>query len=294
MNSDNYREKRSHSSDLIPFSYYDSQIPDYFPSVPLHCHKEFELNRITSGKGEFTVGDDKLTAAAGDIIIIPPDIIHGVYRIGDNILKYDTVVFSSDIFTGGISDRTALEYTIPIINHTLRLPSKISQEHPMYSQITAYADNAVKAAVSNNALNDMILRGNLLCLFAEILRFSDIRQAAVNAVNYSRLVKPSIEYINKHFSERITIQQLADISHLSSSYFMKAFRHCAGTGAIEYVNQIRIKAVCEILRSKRTCIADAAFDCGFTNLSNFNRQFRKHTGLSPIEYSKRFYTDKTE
>ena len=55
-----YKENRDHSSELIPFSYYKSQIPDYFPNVPLHWHKEFELNYILSGQGEFIIGDEKL------------------------------------------------------------------------------------------------------------------------------------------------------------------------------------------------------------------------------------------
>ena len=288
MKTTDYREKREHSSDLVPYSYYDSQIPDFFPNVPLHCHKEFELKLINSGCGEFTVGNDKFTAEAGDIVIIQPHILHAVYRNGDCILKYDTIVFSSDMLMSEDDSRASLEYLLPLVNHSLTLTPKISKKDSIYSQIAVYADNAVKAAVNNTALSDIMLKGTLICLFAEILKNTAYHVTHIDTVNYSELVKPSIKYINEHFPEKITIQQLADISHLSSSYFMKAFRQCAGMGAIEYVNQIRIKAVCEILRNSRICISQAAFDCGFTNLSNFNRQFKKQTGISPKEYSKRF------
>ena len=86
--------------------------------------------------------------------------------------------------------------------------------------------------------------------------------------------------------EKITIEQLANTAHMSKSYFMGTFKKQVGMGAINYINQLRIKSACELLRSKNQNVSEIAFSCGFTNLSNFNRQFRRQIGITPKEYAK--------
>ena len=87
-------------------------------------------------------------------------------------------------------------------------------------------------------------------------------------------------------SENITIADLAGQVNLSQSYFMQKFREMAGMGAAEYLNRLRIQKACEEILSGSS-ISGAAFDCGFRNLSNFNRQFRMMVGCTPREYRGR-------
>ena len=104
------------------------------------------------------------------------------------------------------------------------------------------------------------------------------------------MIRPAIEYINDNFSEAVTVEKLAEITHISKSYFMRLFKETAGVGAIEYLSQLRIKKVCEILLKTDKTAAEAAFECGFRNISNFNRQFRKFAGCTPKEYRKAYRT----
>ena len=67
---------------------------------------------------------------------------------------------------------------------------------------------------------------------------------------------------------------------------MSKFKQFAGISAIEYITQLRIKKACEMLLETDCTSAQAAFDSGFRNLSNFNRQFRKIMGCSPNKYRK--------
>lgn len=106
-------------------------------------------------------------------------------------------------------------------------------------------------------------------------------------VKKSSLMRPTIEYINEHFTEPLTIDQLAGVVHLSKSYFMGAFKRETGVGAMEYIAQLRLKLARELLRDTDKSVADIAFECGYHNLSNFNRQFRSAGGCSPKEYRSR-------
>lgn len=283
-----YREKRVHSSRLVPFSYYESRLPDYFSNVPLHWHKEFELNYILAGQGEFICGDDRFSFEEGDMIILQPDVLHAVCQSGDTVKLYDTLVFSADMLVGTGDDRSSLELFLPLVNGSFVISSKISKSHSRYKELEACVKEIFRNAKKNTPLNDIILKSELLRFFAILAESDDLRPADCTNTARSERIRPALEFINEHFNESITIEQLAEISHLSKSYFMSCFKNAAGIGAIEYVNQIRIKEVCECLRTEDRTISEIAFACGFTNLANFNRQFLGQIGVSPKEYRKRY------
>ena len=84
------------------------------------------------------------------------------------------------------------------------------------------------------------------------------------------------------------MEKLAEITHLSKSYFMDRFKQAAGVGAVEYLIQLRIKKACELLVNTEKTTAEIAFECGFRNLSNYNRQFKRIVGCTPNEYRRTF------
>lgn len=284
MATEIFKEKRIHSSRLVPFSYYESRLPDYFSNVPLHWHKEFEVNYIRNGQGEFICGDDRFCFEKGDIIVVQPDMLHAVRPGSDEVTLYDTLVFSAEMFVGAGGDRSALEFFIPLAEGLMLVDTGITQSHERYSELVACVREIFKSAKKNTPLNDIVLKSELLRFFAILAESGSVHPAARGASAKSELIRPALSYINEHFRESITIEQLAEASHLSKSYFMSCFKNAAGVGAIEYINQIRVKAVCERLRAGGGNISEIAFECGFANLANFNRQFKRQVGASPKEY----------
>ena len=100
------------------------------------------------------------------------------------------------------------------------------------------------------------------------------------------MIRTALEYINAHYTENITISFLAVLSHMSKNYFMRIFKETAGVGAIGYINQLRIRKSCELLVHSRKNIAEIAYECGFSNISHFNRQFLKQNRMQPGQYRK--------
>jgi AraC-like DNA-binding protein len=99
-------------------------------------------------------------------------------------------------------------------------------------------------------------------------------------------IAPSIEFILNNYNKRITNEMLAQISSLSVVYFRKLFTETLGVSPIAYLNNLRIKKAKEILSSDYDSLSDVANLLGFSNLYDFSRTFKKHTGLSPSAYSK--------
>ena len=130
----------------------------------------------------------------------------------------------------------------------------------------------------------MLIKGELMRMLWLLNEAGDIQNIDAGKNVVSEMIRPAIEYMSGHFSERISISELAKEVCLSESYFMRIFREASGMSATEYLNHLRVKAVCAQLASTTNSIAEAAFGCGFGNLSNFNRIFRRITGVTPREY----------
>ncbi|MCM1489185.1 MAG: AraC family transcriptional regulator [Firmicutes bacterium] len=283
-----YEEKKRHSSKLIPFSYYKSLIPDYFANVPMHWHGEFEINYIISGRAEFICGSDRFISSKGDIIVIPPNMLHAIYPCENSRQLYDTVVFSAEMLGAAENSRCSAECIRPLTNGMCEINTHITAEHIYYDELKTSAENIFSCAKGSSPWLDMLMKSELLRFFWLLEESGDISEAHENTLNKSGIIRSAIEYINENFSENITVERLAEISHVSQSYFMRRFKQTVGAGAIEYLSQIRINKVCELLARTNKTAAEIALECGFRNLSNFNRQFKSIMGCTPKEYRKNY------
>lgn len=282
MNKICSKENRVHSSGEKPYSYYECSIPDGFACVPMHWHSEFELNYIREGSAEFICGEEKFNSSKGDIVITQPNILHSIYPRENTRQVYDTLVFSSELFGGSEQDRYFAECIRPLINGSMRLPVRITSGHHYYAELSLSAENIFSCARGDSPQLDMLLR-------SEIMRFFWLleTEAKAAAVHTDSVIRPALEYIAEHYSECITISHLAAAVHLSESYFMNRFKEYVGLSAIEYISHFRIEKACKELAGSKKSVMEIAFECGFSNLSNFNRQFRRIAGCSPTEYRKR-------
>ncbi len=281
----NTEEKRRHSSGLVPFSYYKCRVPEYFANVPLHWHTEFEINYILSGCGEFICGADRFTANTGDIVIIPPNRLHAIYPHDGCSIRYDTIVFSAELLGSFGNDRCTAECIRPLLSGAALRNGRITPSHVYYTELQTTAENIFSCAKGSSARLDMLLKSELLRLFWLLEETGDITFSDGDSLRSEQL-RPVLRYIEEHFREELSVAQLAETAHLSRSYFMALFKECAGVSAVEYISQLRIKAACEQLTASQKTIAETASDCGFRNISNFNRMFRRIAGCTPVEYRR--------
>ena len=286
-------EKRQHSTPFIPYSYYECRIPEYFMNVPMHWHSEFEINCILYGKGEFICGDHKFITSEGDILLLPPNMLHAAYPYENNDLVYDALVFHPVMLGANSNDRCTTECIRPVMNGTIKINLPIRSTLNNYSELKSTVERIFSYAHGNRSQLDLLLKSELLRLFW-LIENDEKNICRTDAdISYSEIVRPALEFMMKNFQEDISIEQLAELVHLSKSYFMGCFKKAVGVGAIEHLTQLRINAACEALSNTDTLISDIAFNCGYSNLSNFNRQFKKIVGCSPNEYKKRNTTSRS-
>lgn len=100
------------------------------------------------------------------------------------------------------------------------------------------------------------------------------------------LISNALSYVSDHYMEKIRIKTLAGQCHISETHFRRLFSSYMNMSPLEYINLVRIQNACEMLRKTDYMVSDVAFDCGFTVLSTFNRNFKQVMGCSPYEWRK--------
>lgn len=279
-------EKRTHSTVFVPYSYYHCTLSEHFKYVPLHWHREFEISYISEGTGCFRCENNLITGCKGDIIIIPPNTPHSVMRSGTRSVCYDTLVFNKNLLSDPSGSRAYIELLQPIIDGRLKFSTRISKNNCRYMELKTAIENIISCAKKNSAKYDLLMKCELLRLVWLLLESEETHYSVSETARCPEGIRKAIDFILDNYPDNITIEQLADVAHLSKSCFMDKFKRETGQSAVTYINGIRIKNACEILISTNKSASLAAFESGFRNISNFNRQFLKYVGCSPSKYRK--------
>lgn len=275
-------EKVKHATEQVPYTYYKSKIPENVLSVPPHWHREFEINFVREGSAVFRVGEKEYEAGAGDILLIQPDAVHYIYS-REGFCIYDTLVFSMDMLGGG-ADRANREHIAQIRDGRIEILPIVRKSDACYQSFCTCIENIFTYA-TRSALDDIMVKSHLLEMIYLLIQKGYTALSDIQTVK--KTLKPILEYIAEHVGEEMNIRDLAGLAHLSESYFMAQFKKQTGMSAVEYIHKLRIEMAQEMLRNGDLSVLQIAGECGFKNISNFNRCFKKHTGKTPLAYKNR-------
>ena len=155
------KENRQHSSALVPYSVYQCLLPEVLPGVPMHWHREFEINRILGGQGQVILGEEKYVVSEGDIVIIPPNVLHGAYAIEGSSFIYDALVFSHSILGTDSNDRSTARYVRPITSGQRKIIMLVTDSNDRYDECKKCVDEIFYSANENKSLSDLLLKSAL-------------------------------------------------------------------------------------------------------------------------------------
>jgi AraC-like DNA-binding protein len=137
----------------------------------------------------------------------------------------------------------------------------------------------------------LALKADLLKLLVLLGRYfrKDVEQQSdvIELYNHHRdALTKAILYIDIHYSESITIEDISHIAMLSQSYFSFLFKTVTNKTFVEYLNSRRIQHAMEMLNQTDELVVDVCFESGFKNVNHFNRTFKNIVGISPTQFRK--------
>lgn len=270
--------------------YKPSKIPDYVLRVGLHWHNEFEINIMRDGVAICRIGTEVYELHKGDIVIKIPVILHETHIQDGGFAYYDTMIFHADFFGMGKYERSYIEVLGRLINQKDTIKNPIRPTDKGYDKISSLLDDAVSAAKLDSPVSDILLKSRLIGLLYELVEGGYIVKNEYSAKRDAdmEVLQPVLKYIADNYTADIKISHLARLTARSDTAFMALFKKVMGVTAMEYITHLRINASCEMLRYTDQKIIDIAQNCGYYNLSNYNRIFRKKIGVTPKEFRSQF------
>ena len=145
--------------------------------------------------------------------------------------------------------------------------------------------------VTDNLSSQLFIRAGLLNMLAVFSSYSLLTEPEKEDDYRVEIIKSALDFIRSHYQEKIYIRDLAQQANMNEQYFCRFFKKALGKSPISYLNAYRIKQAIILLQTTDMAVMEICLDCGFYNLGNFLREFKKDTGLTPLQYRKH-YVDK--
>lgn len=288
----NYHEDKAHTTSDFPYITYLCSIPRDFRSVPLHWHCEVELIVIKKGRGCVTSDLSRLSVSAGDIVMIRPGQLHSIEQEESQIMEYENIIFKPELLISGESDLCAEKYITPLMLGTISADTHITSSLSYYQMVAECIRQIDLLCGTRPVGYQLAVKGHLFQLF--FLLISNRKETKKETAPAARMkslekMKTVLKYVEEHYSERITIDDMAAVTFYSKSHFMKFFKSHMGTGFIDYLNDYRLTMADRLLRSTDDPIIEIAQKSGFENLSYFNRIFKRKYAQSPGSIRKQTF-----
>ena len=290
---ENYQEKPTPRSAPFPYLTYPCSIPHDFTQVPIHWHDELELVYIKKGAGLVSVDFSVLNVSSGDIVFICPGQLHSICQLQQNTMEYENIIFPLSLLCARQADSAWETYLAPIDLRRRQLPSCLHPDMPCYPAISACIDQIDQIRQTFPDGYELFIKGKLFELFFLLHHHNlvitpvspdpDRRHSREKALEKSRQI---LKYVEQHYQDSLTIEKLASAVGFSQSHFMKFFKNTFGTSFTAYLNEYRLTMASRLLLASEDSILAVAAECGFENLSYFNRRFKERFGMTPSEFRR--------
>ncbi len=258
-----YEEIEARGSFDFPISYYYLNKNHLRYTMRCHWHQEPELIHIISGTLHVTIGGETFIGMEGDVFYVNSTHLHAATPT-DCI--YECTVCELALL-GAECHRLISEYAFP---------SKLS------GRAKDFALYILSTLANKPSGWKFSVKGAFHALYGEFLSQGEMQPRP--AMQTEHTVKKAITYIEKHFSEPITLSMLSSQSKLSPKYFERIFKEMTGKSPIRYLNSYRIyKAENQLIMTSDT-VTEIAYETGFNDLSYFIKLFKAKNGVSPTSF----------
>lgn len=280
------KENAKHGEVFFPIQKYITRLADDYPVITTHWHDEAELTLITKGSCVYQIDLVEYEAKEGDLLFIPPLLLHAITLGNCEEFFSETYVFHMNFLGGNATDVCSTRYLTPMMNQEISMPYLITPEHPAYASVHKCFQQITTLYREKVIGYELALKSLLLQVIFLLLQYSSKHMSSVSKTSSDKL-KGVLDYIELHYAEPISVSELAKLCYFSEYHFMRFFKKHMNMTCVQYINNLRLEKSVEQFERGNTSILEVSMSVGFHNLSYFHRAFKKKYHMTPLSFIKR-------
>lgn len=257
-------------------------------NFPLHFHEEYELNLIINAPGaKRIVGDNVEVIDEIELVLVGPNLSHVwlTHNCKSDAITEVTIQWHKDLFDDKFMKRNQLSFIKKMLERSARgilFPKETAQ-------LLAPRLLAINELQGFDSVLELMSILHTLSTSRSMRILSDVVLNNDQILNFnSRRIDKAFEFMNNNFQKAVTLKDLAKLVNMTDVSFSRFIKKRTGNTFIDTMNEIRLGNATRMLIETTHSIAEISYDCGFNNISNFNRIFKKKKHCTPKEFRENF------
>ena len=300
------KEKQSHGTRLFPCAYYHFCNPSHRLRVRHHWHEEVEIVYLHHGSFKLDINMEPYGTDRECFLFINSGELHSLRSLS---MEFDeqAVVFSPSMLLFQDYDSIDESILLPLTQNKLTFPRFLDQTSPFFSvfrscyqQISHIFSQSKETLLTgeqiltDDVISQLQIKAWILQLIGILMEAGLMCQSPRTESQKITAIKTVLSYITDHYYEKLYVQDLASQVNMNEQYFCRFFKRSIGKTPIDYINDYRLNKVIRLLETGDAQITEICLECGFNNMGNFQRLFKRKTGITPLQYRKLYLSKKSE
>lgn len=245
--------------------------------VKNHHHTSAEIMQVTEGQIKLLMGTVYRKCEKGDIIFMPPSVVHEVLSLTDDAAIQGIVYEFTLVNVTGLQ----LDFS-ELFHRSQRMQYIVTSKDAGHEDLCRYIRNILAVYENFSAGSKIQIVSNLLLIMSILIQIFEL-EVSTHDKNYRKL-RSVLSYIENHYTEKIQISELSEIIHVCDDRLIRLFKEVTGETPIEYIMNLRIEAGIKLLSSTDLSIADIADRTGFGSATYMTRVFKQKLNTTPGKY----------
>jgi AraC-like DNA-binding protein len=254
----------------------------------LHYHEEFEINFLRNAKGaKRMIGDHLEEIDDLELVLVGPNLQHGWFNHNSKGKEIEeiTIQFHRNLLDENFLRRNQLSFIRKMFENSIK--------GVLFSKETTQAIMPRLNGLTQNNGFDSVLE--LMSILHDLSISRNMRTLSNSSFNYtetfsynSRRVTIIMDYLNKNFEKNISLNEASKLVDMTEVAFSRFFKLRTGKTFVDTLSEVRLGQASRLLIETTQSIHEIAYKCGFNNMSNFNRIFRKKKVCTPKEFRQAY------
>lgn len=255
-----------------------------------HWHEESEILYILEGSMLLQIDTKSFMVNKGDIILIPPNLIHGASRCNDSPCGFYAIVFHPALVSSVLNDIIQQNYLDPFFMKTSNTFYYINEVSKEQAKILHYVTSIIEAYDSKSFGFELLIKAYILQMFYTLIQFQSTKKhyPKKDDILATLRIKKILAFMEDNYQQTFSLVDWASSLHLSKEQFCRVFKKLFNNTPIAYLMHYRISKASDLLIHSNLSIIDIAFETGFESANYFSIAFKSEMQTTPSEYRNNY------